>query len=537
MPGRASTPDAPRAAASWLPMAAIALGQAQMSWNVNALPVSIGGIGAEFGTSSAAVVAAIVAFSVGAAAFTMLGARLGQRIGPRRMFRSATALFLVATVAMTLSPNPATMIAAQAIAGLASAGIIPSLVVLTAHHYKGQQQVTALGLLGAVQAIATVVAFLVAGVVGTYLGWRYSFGLLVPLSAAVLLLSRHLDAVEPAPDVGIDALGAILAAAAIGLISLGFGLLDDWGVLLAGSRTPVDVLGLSPAPVMILCGVVGVQLFIAWMQRRRGLGRTPLLDPVVMQATQDRAAVVSMMASTMLGRSVIFLIPLYIQLVQGRTSLYTTVAMIPYQLAVLAGALAVVKLYARLAPRLIARVSIVLVTVGTLLLALTVRNDWSNGAVVLGMTLVGLGTGTLSTLLFNVLVSSSPTELAGDVGALRGTVSQLAAGVGTAVAGALIAFVLATNVERALVDHPTISPALISQVNLEDVRFVSNDRLRETMARTTATPDEVAAALRINDGARLNALKVTFLLLTALGLLALVPAGRLPDFRPREVPG
>jgi hypothetical protein len=57
------------------------------------------------------------------------------------------------------------------------------------------------------------------------------------------------------------------------------------------------------------------------------------------------------------------------------------------------------------------------------------------------------------------------------------------------------------------------------------------------MARTTATPDEVASALRINDGARLNALKVTFLLLTALGLLALVPAGRLPDFRPREVPG
>jgi hypothetical protein len=69
------------------------------------------------------------------------------------------------------------------------------------------------------------------------------------------------------------------------------------------------------------------------------------------------------------------------------------------------------------------------------------------------------------------------------------------------------------------------------------VRFVSNDRLLETMSRTTATPEQIDAALEINADARIRALKVTFLLLTALGLLAFVPAGRLPDYRPDEVPG
>jgi MFS family permease len=534
---RSTTTAANRVQKSWLPLTAIALGQAQMSWNVNALPVSIGGIGAEFGTSSAVVVTAIVGFSLGAAGFTMLGARLGQRVGPLRMFRWSTALFLAATVAMTLSPGPAAMIAAQSLAGLASAGIIPSLVVLTAHHYQGPQQATALGLLGAVQAVATVVAFLVAGVVGTYLSWRHSFGLLIPLSAGVLLLSRHLSPVAPVRAVEIDRFGVVLAAAAIGLISLGFSLLDDWGVLIANTGAPADLLGLSPAPVMIVGGVLGVQWFIAWTQRRQTAGRTPLLEPAVIASSQDRAAVVSMMASTTLGRATIFMIPLYIQVVQGRTSLYTTMAMIPYQLAVLAAALLVVKLYGRLTPRQIARAAIACLTAGTILLAVTVRNDWSNGAVVLALMLVGLGHGTLSTLLFNVLVSSAPAELAGDVGALRGTVSHLAAAVGTAVTGALIAFVLAANVERALIDHPTIPPALVSQVDLDDVRFVSNDRLLETLSRTTATPGEVAAALQINDDARLRALKMTFLVLTALALLALVPAGRLPDYRREEVPG
>jgi len=78
---------------------------------------------------------------------------------------------------------------------------------------------------------------------------------------------------------------------------------------------------------------------------------------------------------------------------------------------------------------------------------------------------------------------------------------------------------------------------LISKVDLDNVRFVSNDRLLEMMSRTTATPDEVEAALQVNADARLHALKLTFLLLSGLGLLAFVPAGRLPDYKPDEVPG
>ena len=158
MTSRSTAGDPTAARSSWLPMAAIAMGQAQMSWNINALPVSIGGISAEFGTAPSTVVTAIVAYSFGVAGFTMLGARLGQRVGPLRMFRWMTAVFLAAMVVMTTSASPAVMIAAQALAGLASAAIIPSLVVLTAHHYKGRQQAMALGVLGAVQAIATVVA-------------------------------------------------------------------------------------------------------------------------------------------------------------------------------------------------------------------------------------------------------------------------------------------------------------------------------------------------------------------------------------------
>jgi predicted MFS family arabinose efflux permease len=523
--------------ASWWPMAAIAMGQAQMSWNVNALPVSVGGISADFGVAPTMVVTAIVGYSLGVAGFTMLGARLGRRLGSLRVYRWMTVVFLAAMVLMTTSTRPAVMIAAQVLAGLASAAIIPALVVLTAQHYQGRQRATALGVLGAVQAIATVVAFFIAGVVGTYFGWRHSFGLLIPFSIGALLLSRHLAPVAPVPDVGLDRVGALLAAAAVILLSLGFDRLDDWGWMLSERDAPLSLLGLSPAPVMIVAGLLGVQFFIAWTQRREARGQMPLLALEIIESKPERAAIVAMMAMTIIGKSITFLIPLYMQIIQGSNSLQTAVAMIPYQLAVMAAAIMVVQLFARQTPRRIARLAFAVVIIGTLLLAITVRNDWSNLYVVFGLLLVGLGQGALSTLLFNVLVSASATELAGDVGALRGTVSNLASAVGTAVTGAFVVAVLAANIERALVDHPAIPPALISQVPLDNVRFVGNDQLLAVMSRTTATPEQVNAALEINAEARLRAMKLTFLLLTGLGMLAFVPAGRLPNYRSDAGPG
>ena len=151
-------------------MVIIAMGQAQMSLNTGALPISIGGIVAEFNTAPTTVGTVIVAHSIAVSGFTMLAAKLGQKFGSLNVYRAATALLLVSMVMMTFSSSVAMMLAAQIIAGLASAGIIPALVVLIANNYKGRQQATAIGVLGAVQAMAAVIAFFLGGVVCSHFG-------------------------------------------------------------------------------------------------------------------------------------------------------------------------------------------------------------------------------------------------------------------------------------------------------------------------------------------------------------------------------
>jgi hypothetical protein len=170
-----------------------------------------------------------------------------------------------------------------------------------------------------------------------------------------------------------------------------------------------------------------------------------------------------------------------------------------------------------------------------ILLAAVIRNDWSTLPVTIGMIAAGIGEGALVTLLFNVLVSASPRELAGDVGSLRGTTNNLAAGVGTALAGALVVGVLGSSIHRELVDNPRIPIELKAQVNLDEISFVSNDRLRGVLDRLGAQPAHVDEAVEINTRSRLLALKVTFIALAGLSLLAWFPAGGLPHGARRRV--
>jgi len=525
-----------QARASWLPMLAIALGQMILSYNVAALPVVMGGMVASFGVPATTVATGIVTYGMIVAGFVMLGAKLVQRFGALQVFRLAVLAFGAAQILLTFSPTAGAMIGAQALCGMAAAAIVPSLVALVAENYHGAQQATALGALGSTRAAAGVLAFLLGGILGTWVGWRPVFAVLIVIAALALLLSLRLKRDHGRPEVSIDWLGVLLAASAIILVSTGFNNLGRWGLGLAGNGAPFTVLGLSPAPVMIVVGTLLGQSFLAWTRRRSARGATPLLALQVIESPFERAAVFCMFAVMALEAALNFSVPLYIQIVQGQTPFATAIAMLPFNLTVVFTAMLVVRLYARLTPRRIGRYGFMLCAAALLWLAFVVRNDWSEIPVMFGLVLFGVGQGALVTLLFNVLVTSSPKALAGDVGSLRGTTNNLGSAVGTALAGAMLVGLLSTAVTRQITDNPILTRDLQAQLNLDSVTFVSNARLAEAIARTDASAEQKAEALRINTEARLLALKLGLLVMAGLAMLSIFPAGRLPNYRPGEIP-
>jgi len=527
----------PEAEASWLPMIVIALAQILMIFNISSLQVSIEGIVSSFGTPATTVGTAIVTYSLVVAGFIMLGARAGQMFGSRRVFRIMVLLFGAAMALMAVSPAAVTMIIAQALAGAAAAALVPTLVVLIADNYRGSQQEKALGWLGGAQAMGVVLAFLISGAFSTWIGWRYTFGFLVLLTAVIYQLSGKLNDVKARGIVSVDWIGVVLAASAILLISVGANNVTDWGLLLAGPRAPFSVVDMSPAPIMIVCGIFLGQGFFAWSRRRHAAGYTVLIALEVVDTPSERSAALSMFIIGALGSAITFLVPLYIQIVQGRTGIQTAVVVIPFSLASFGAAVLVVRLYGQWSPRRITRYAFLVVAAGVGLLGVVIRNDWSTFMVIVSMVLAGLGEGSLVTLLFNVLVTASPKKMAGDVGSLRGTTNNLANGVGTAMAGALVVGVLGAGVHRALVHNPVIPNELKMEMNLDNVPFTSNAQLRSFLANTGATREQVNEAVRINTEVRLVALKLSFFTLAGLALLAFFPAGGLPDYIRGELPG
>jgi MFS family permease len=521
---------------SWVPMIAIALGQMLMSFNVAALPVSLSGMVASFGVPPTTVATGIVMYSLAVAGFVMLGAKLVQRFGSTQVFRVVIAVFAVAQVMMVIAWAAPIMLAAQLFAELAAAVIVPALVALIAHHYRGAQQATAVGALGSARAAAGVAAFLIGGMLGTFIGWRPVFGILVVAAGVVLWLSFKLKPEAARPEVKIDLVGVVLAAAAIILVVFGFNNLNRWGLGIARPAAPFDIFGMSPAPLMIVTGAILLQVFIGWCRRVAERGGTPLLDLRVITSGEERAAVYAMFTVVGLEAMLNFSVPLYIQIVQGRTPIETAIAMMPFNLTVFFTAMLVVKLYDKVSPRNIARGGFALCILGLLWLAWVVRNDWSAIPVMFGLITFGIGQGALVTLVFNVLVTAAPKELAGDVGSLRGTTQNLAAGVGTAVAGALLVGLLSAGILYRVAENPQLPPAVLSQIDMDSINFVSNDRLLAIMERTGAAPEQVAEAVRVNTEARLQALKIGLLIMAAVAALAMIPASRLPAYRPGEIP-
>lgn len=531
-----STITAEQQQRSWAPMIAIALAQVLMSFNVASLPVALSGMVNSFNVPPTDIATGIIMYSLSVAAFVMAGSKLSQRFGPVIVFRVSVLVFGCAQIFMVISQNVQTMIAAQALCGLTAAALVPSLVALIAENYKGKQQATALGSLGSARAGAGVAAFLIGGVFGTWIGWRPVFAVMIVLALITFALSFRLRKDEGDPSVQIDVVGLLLAASAIVLLSLGFNNLNGWGGLMAKPAAPFTLNGLSPAPVMIVVGFILLQGFVMWNRHIKQRGRTPLIALEVMDSPSEKAAVTVMFAVVALEAMLNFTVPLYIQIVQGRTPMATTVAMLPFNLSVFFSALLVIKLYDKFTPKQIATSGFIVCCVALVWLSWVVTNNWSEWPVMVGLIVFGMGQGALVTLVFNVLVSSSPKSLASDVGALRGTTSNLANAIGTAVAGALLVGLLSASVMKSVVASPVVTAELQAEVNLDNINFVSNERLATVLENTSATPAQVQEAMDINETSRLKALKLGILIMALISALAILPARRLPGYSPGNIP-
>jgi MFS family permease len=521
---------------SWLPLMVVVLTQIQASFNVNALTVSMAGLTQDLRIPPTAIGTAITTGTFAMASFIMLGAKIGSKYGTKKVFQIAVFIHALSMALVAFAVNGPMLYIGQALGGAVIALIAPALTVLIAANYSGKQQASAIGFLAAAIPGAGILALLIAGNFANTIGWRWSFILVVVLGFINLLLSTRLKKIEPQSALQIDWKGAVLSSSAIILLSFGFSFLSSWGAFRARSGAPFDILGISPAIILLVISGVLIEAFFSHLKNQKEKGKTQLFDLRVLATSEEKATTVAMATMLFIGTAANFLIPLYMQVVQGLNGIQTSFSIIPYTISIFVANTLVVRLYDRFSASQIARTGFVGVAAALSLIAFTIRNSWGQAPIVIGLILLGLSQGAIVALVFNTLLNKAPKEISGHVGAWRGLVHNISGSVGISVMTVFSVTLLGSLILSSAVASPAITKDVIDRLNFDNVNFITNDQVEGLLTeRTDATPEEIAEAVEINAQAKLRALQTSLLLLALLAVLAIIPAGKMPKFQDYEL--
>lgn len=391
--------------------------------------VALGSIGTDLHASPGMLQLVVGAYGVVYAALVVVGGRLGDTYGRRRLLLVGLAWFLVTSVLCALATSPELLVGARFLQGISAALVAPQVLATIHAGTSGAERGRAMAWFGATAGIATSLAFLVGGsLASSRLGWQGIFWVNLPLSVVVLAAVARWVPESKAPQrASIDGVGALL----LGLTMTALILPLTEGRAVGWPLWTWVSLALVPVGAVLLGG---------WQRRLVRRGRLPLIPPALFAFRGIR---VGLLAATPMFVTFGGFMFVYAAMAGGHGfgPLTIGLSMLPMS----AGFLLASVFSGRLVPRFGSRVLTVgalLAALGLALLALQLRGLADGSAlsladVVAPMPLVGVGFGLVWAPLTGIVLAQVPAGSAGLGGGLFITVMQAGLGFGSAVVGSV----------------------------------------------------------------------------------------------------
>jgi EmrB/QacA subfamily drug resistance transporter len=319
MDRRMTTPDPRR----WQALAVLGVAYLMVVLDVSIVNVALPSIQQSLGFSTSGLEWVVSGYALTFGGFLLLGGRLGDLLGRRRVFMVGLALFAFLSLLCGLSVSPAMLIAARVLQGAAGAILSPSVFsIVSVTFEEGSDRNKALGILGAIAGSGAAIGLLLGGVLTEFASWEWIFFVNVPIGLGVLLLVPRVVTESRAPELArhFDIAGAVTVTG--GLMLLVYGLTRAPTVGWASPETIASFVGFAV--------LIGAALVI---ERR---SRAPLIDlNIFRRRTLTGANVIALLLGTMLF-GMFFLLTLYQQDVLGYSPLQTGVHNLAIALTVIA---------------------------------------------------------------------------------------------------------------------------------------------------------------------------------------------------------
>ena len=377
---------------------------------VTAIPAMLAGVAAP--SEATPVLATVYAMLFGG--LLVLGARLGDRYGHRRVLLAGIAAFAAVSVLGATAEHVVQLVVARGLQGAAAAvSVPPALRLLLDMAPDGPWRRSALAAWSAAGAAAGALGYLVGGGLTDVFSWRAVFWVNVPIGVVLVVAVRLWVPRSAAAAVRtqLDLLGAVLLMAAVMALILGASLAE------VPQRRPLG--GLT-----VVAGLALAALFVV-AQRR---ARDPLLPRAAIGSANLRTGTMVSFVNTATTSSTGVLATLFLQEQLGVSAVGAGLVLLPFSLGVVAGSAVSTPLGNRLGARSLGAVGLAGIAVGNLLLVLTYG---SVVGIVAGVIVAGAGLGVAS-VAATAIGTDVPGDLVGSATGLLNTGAQLGTALGVA---------------------------------------------------------------------------------------------------------
>jgi EmrB/QacA subfamily drug resistance transporter len=356
--------------------------------------------------------------------FLLLGGRLADLLGRRRVLTFGLALFAACSLTGALAPNAGTLVSARIAQGLGAALMAPAaLSIVTTTFRDARERATALGIWGAVSGLAAAAGVLLGGLLSAGPGWRWVLLVNLPVCLLALAFAFRLFAPDARPGrrTGFDLPGAVLATG--GMLLLVHALIEapdrGWGT----ARTIGEL------------ATAGLLLIGLGLNERRQ--RAPLVPPSIFRIKGLAAADTTGLLGFAGFYSMFFFLTLYMQNVLRYSPVKAGSAYLPVTAGIAVAAGISTKLFARVGTRPVTVAGALLAAAGIYLLSRIPVHGTYPADLLPGLLLMSLGLGAVFVAVTTAANAGVPERLAGLAAGLVNTSQQLGAALGLAVFSAL----------------------------------------------------------------------------------------------------
>ncbi|MET0303033.1 MAG: MFS transporter [Microbacteriaceae bacterium] len=521
----------------WFVLIVLGVSQFVMVLDSTVMNVSISTVAADLGTDIGGMQAAITFYALTMAAFMLTGGKLGDRWGRNRAFRIGSVVYGIGSLATALSPNLTTLLLGWSLVeGLGAVLVIPAIAALAAINYAGRERIVAFSALGAVTGFAAAAGPLIGGLVTTYASWRYVFIGEAIVMALVLLVSGRIKDVPGERTLRIDLLSVVLSAS--GMAILVFGILQSktWGWIVpldppVVGGVSIAPFGISPVAYLILVAVVVLWLFLQRQRHLEASGRVPLLKVGMLRIPALRSGLTMFLAQYFAIAALFFVVPVYLQTIQGFDALQTGLKILPLSLGLIVFSVLGSRLSVSRSARHLGRLGQIILAVGVLFVLAAVQPELAGWLFAAGMFIVGAGFGLLASQLGNVNMSAVTEDDTSEVGGLQGTFQNLGSSFGTAIVGSVFILLLTGGFTSAVQASTTLPDDVRRQVveaTETGAPIVSRAQAEKMITDAGGTPAEADELASTYADAQVESLRQALFLVFALTVLGLLLSRGLP---------